>query len=148
MQPTDKYIYENVLTSKNKNFSANLSSNDTNDLFEFEKKKYLIHHVKKINKYILLIICFFFFLIIFNLQQIFFANNESLYSLSNSEKKERGKIFDRNGELIATNIDTKDFYIDTRKILIKAELKQKLQNIFPDKKENYFEDIFSKKTIH
>ena len=92
-----------------------------------------------------MIICFFFFLIIFNLQQIFFANNESLYSFSNSEKKERGKIFDRNGELIATNIDTKDFYIDTRKILNKAELKQKLQNIFPDKKENYFEDIFSKK---
>ena len=61
------------------------------------------------------------------------------------KKKERGKIFDRNGELIATNIDTKDFYIDTRKILNKAELKQKLQNIFPDKKENYFEDIFSKK---
>ena len=88
---------------------------------------------------------FFFFLIIFNLQQIFFANNESLYSFSNSEKKERGKIFDRNGELIATNIDTKDFYIDTRKILSKAELKQKLQNIFPDKKENYFEDIFFQK---
>ena len=62
MQPTDKYIYENVLTSKNKNFSTNLRFNDTNDLFEFEKKKYLIHHVKKINKYILLIICFFFFL--------------------------------------------------------------------------------------
>ena len=38
-------------------------------------------------------------------------------SFSKSIKKERGKIFDRNGELIATNIDTKDFYIDTRKIL-------------------------------
>ena len=61
MQPTDKYIYENVLPSKNKNFSTNLRFNDTNDLFEFEKKKHLIHHVKKINKYILLIICFFFF---------------------------------------------------------------------------------------
>ena len=61
MQPTDKYIYENVLPSKNKNFSTNLRFNDTNDLFEFEKKKYLIHHAKKINKYILLIILFFFF---------------------------------------------------------------------------------------
>ena len=66
-------------------------------------------------------------------------------SLSKSIKKERGKIFDRNGELIATNIDTKDFYIDTRKILNKTELKKKLQNIFPDKKKNYFDNIFSKK---
>ncbi len=145
MHPTDKYIYENVLPSKNKNFSTNFRFNATNDLFNVEKKKHLIHHAKKINKYVFLIICFFFFLIIFNLQKIFFANNESLNSFSNLEKKERGKIYDRNGELIATNIDTKDFYIDTRKILSKAELKQKLQNIFPDKKENYFEDIFSKK---
>ena len=61
MQPTDKYIYENVVPSRNKNFSTNLKFKDTNDLFELEKKKDLIQHVKKINKYILLIICFFFF---------------------------------------------------------------------------------------
>ena len=61
MQPTDKYIYENDLPSKNKNFSTNLRFNDTNDLLEVEKKKHLIHHAKKINKYILLIIYFFFF---------------------------------------------------------------------------------------
>ena len=47
MQPTDKYIYENVLTSKNKNFSTNLRFNDTNDLFEFEKKKILNSSCKK-----------------------------------------------------------------------------------------------------
>ena len=69
-------------------------------------------------------------------------------SFSKSIKKERGKIFDRNGELIATNIDTKDFYIDTRKILNKTELKKNFKIFFPNKKENYFEDIFSKKTIH
>ena len=39
MQPTDKYIYENVVPSKNKNFSTNLKFNDTNDLFEVRKKK-------------------------------------------------------------------------------------------------------------
>ena len=61
MQPTDKYIYENVVPSKNKNFSTNLKFNDTNDLFELEKKKSLIHHVKKINKYILTVVLFFFF---------------------------------------------------------------------------------------
>ena len=145
MQPTDKYIYENVVPSKNKNFTTNLRFNDQNDLFEFEKKKDLIQHTKIVNKYILAIILFFFFLIIFSLQKIFFTNNENINSFSKSVQKERGKIFDRNGELIATNIDTKDFYIDTKKILNKTKLKRKLENIFPYKKENYFEDIFSKK---
>jgi len=60
MQPTDKYIYENVVPSKSKIFSTNLKFKDTNDLFELEKKRDLIHHAKKINKYILTIILFFF----------------------------------------------------------------------------------------
>ena len=145
MQPTDKYIYENVVHSKNKTFSSNLSFNDANDLYELEKKRNLIQHAKKINKCILTIILFFFCLIMFNFQKIFFASKNSHYTFSKSIKKERGKIFDRNGELIATNIDTKDFYIDTKKILNKTELKKNLQNIFPYKKENYFENIFSKK---
>ena len=144
MQPTDKYIYENVVPSRSNSFSTNLKFRDTNDLFELEKKRDLIHHAKKINKYILTIILFFFCLIIFNLQKIFFVSNEGFNSFSKSIKKERGKIFDRNGELIATNIDTKDFYIDTKKILDKNDLKKKLQNIFPYKKENYFENIFKK----
>ncbi len=145
MQPTDKYIYENVVPSKDNNFSTNSRLHNSNDLFRFRNKKSLIEHVKIINKYTLTVVLFFFFLIIFNLQKIFFASNESLNSFSESIQKERGKIFDRNGELIATNIDTKDFYIDTRKILNKTELKKKLQNIFPDKKENYFDNIFLKK---
>ena len=145
MQPTDKYIYENVVPSKDNNFSTNSGLHNSNDLFRFRNKKSLIEHVKIINKYTLTVVLFFFFLIIFNLQKIFFASNESLNSFSESIQKERGKIFDRNGELIATNIDTKDFYIDTRKILNKTELKKKLQNIFPDKKENYFDNIFLKK---
>ena len=61
MQPTDKYIYENVVPSKNKNFSTNLRFNDNNDLFEFEKKKDLIQHTRIVNKYILAVILFFFF---------------------------------------------------------------------------------------
>jgi len=145
MQPTDKYIYENVVPSKSKIFSTNLKFKDTNDLFELEKKRDLVHHAKKINKYILKIVLFFFCLIIFNLQKIVFVSNESFNSFSKSIKKERGKIFDRNGELIATNIDTKDFYMDTKRILDKNDLKKKLQDIFPYKKENYFENIFKKK---
>ncbi len=145
MQPPDKYIYENVVPSKDKKISRNLKFNDTNDLLELEKKKNLIKHAKQINKYILTIVLSFFCLITFNLHKIFFIDNEEINSFSKSIKKERGKIFDRNGELIATNIDTKDLYIDTRKVLNKIELKKKLQYIFPNKKKNYFEDIFSRK---
>ena len=46
---------------RNKNFSTNLRFKDTNDLFEVRKKKNLIQHAKKINKYILTIIFFFLF---------------------------------------------------------------------------------------
>ena len=60
MLPTDKYIYENTIPSKNRNFSSNLSFKDTNDLLELEKKKSLIQHTKKINKYVLIIVLFFF----------------------------------------------------------------------------------------
>ena len=61
MQPTDKYIYENVVPSKNKNFTTNLRFSDQNDLFEFEKRKDLIQHTRIVNKYILAVILFFFF---------------------------------------------------------------------------------------
>ena len=82
MQPTDKYIYENVVPSRNKNFSTNLKFKDTNDLFELEKKKDLVQHAKQINRYILIVILFFFCLIIFNLQK-FFVSNEGFNSFQN-----------------------------------------------------------------
>ena len=46
---------------------------------------------------------------------------------------DRGKILDRNGEIIATNIKPKDFYLDTRKVLDSYDLKRKLREIFPEK---------------
>ena len=50
---------------------------------------------------------------------------------------DRGRILDRNGEIIATNIKTKDLYIDTRKVLDNYDLKRKLREIFPEK-NNFF----------
>ena len=67
MQPTDKYIYENEVPSKENNFSKNSRLHNSNDLFRFRNKKSLIEHVKIINKYTLTVVVFFFFLIIFNL---------------------------------------------------------------------------------
>ena len=40
---------------------------------------------------------------------------------------DRGKILDRNGEIIATNINTEDLYIDTRKVLDNYDLKKEIK---------------------
>ena len=58
---------------------------------------------------------------------------------------DRGRILDRNGEIIATNIKTKDLYIDTRKVLDNYDLKRKLREIFPEKNNFFFDKIFNKK---
>ena len=71
MEPTDKYTYENVVPSKNKNFSTNLNFNDKNDLFELDKKKSLIEHTKKINTYTLTIVLIFFSLLVMKISILF-----------------------------------------------------------------------------
>ena len=94
---------------------------------------------------ILIIVMSFFLIILIKLQHVFFYSPD-LYNINKDFlQKNRGKIFDRNGELIATNIDTKDFYLDTRRVLDKNNLKIKLKKIFPYKNDTYFENIFSKK---
>ena len=72
-----------------------------------------------------------------------------IIQIKNLDKKnvfiDRGKILDRNGEIIATNIKTKDLYLDTRKVIDNYKLKKKLKEIFPDKNNFFFDRIFSKK---
>ena len=144
MFESDKYFFENVVPTKRKDFSTNLKLNDANDLLDNQKKMELLFFSQKVNKIIFMGIIFFFFIIIFKVQKVFFYFSES--SLTNNfSQQNRGKIFDRNGELIATNIDTKDFYLDTRKILNKEKLKEKLKEIFPNKKKSFFDEVVKKR---
>ena len=117
MQHTDKYIYENVIPTNKKNSSTNVQFKDSNDIFEYERKKIIINFSRFVNKIILFIILLFLIIIFFKLYRVFFVIPENHDSYVKLQENSRGKIFDRNGELIATNIDTKDLYLDTRKIL-------------------------------
>ena len=128
-----------------RHLSTNLKFKDQNDLIELDKKKNILNFSKLMSNVILIIVIFFFLIILVKLQHVFFYSPD-LYNINkNFLQKNRGKIFDRNGELIATNIDTKDFYLDTRRVLDKDNLKIKLKKIFPYKNDTYFENIFSKK---
>tara|TARA_B100000287_G_C20673686_1_gene794416 strand:+ start:3392 stop:5062 length:1671 start_codon:yes stop_codon:yes gene_type:complete len=144
MFESDKYFFENVIPTKRKDFSTNLKLNDSNDLLDNQKKAELLFFSRKVNKTIFMGIIFFFLIIFFKVQKVFFYFPESNLT-NNFSQQNRGKIFDRNGELIATNIDTKDFYLDTRKILDKEKLKEKLKEIFPNKKKFFFDEILEKR---
>ena len=145
MYTSDKYNFENVVPNKRRNLSTNLKFKDQNDLIELEKKEDILNFSKFISNIILMIIMCFFLIILLRLQHVFFYSPDLHNTKTGFLQKNRGKIFDRNGELIATNIDTKDFYLDTKRILNKDNLKIKLKKIFPYKNETYFENIFSKK---
>ena len=145
MYTSDKYNFENVVPNKRRHLSTNLKFKDQNDLIELDKKKNILNFSKLVSNVILIIVMSFFLIILIKLQHVFFYSPD-LYNINKDFlQKNRGKIFDRNGELIATNIDTKDFYLDTRRVLDKNNLKIKLKKIFPYKNDTYFENIFSKK---
>ncbi|MFL2679620.1 MAG: peptidoglycan D,D-transpeptidase FtsI family protein [Alphaproteobacteria bacterium] len=145
MNNSDEYIYENVSPNYKNIFSTKVHFKDSNDLLEAEKKKTLINHSLKVHKYIFSFVLLFMIIIVVNLYKVFFKNYENENIYTGSEIKNRGKIFDRNGELLATSIDTKDFYLNTRKILNKKKLENDLKEIFPNKSELYFEKILNKK---
>ncbi len=142
MEKTDKYFFENVIPHKKKIDSTKIEFKDSNDIYFEQKKNNLVFFCQNINKIVLTIIFSFFFIIFIKLFNIFFISENYLLK-KKIISQDRGKIFDRNGELLATNIDTKDFYIDTRKILEKERIKSKLKQIFP-KKNLFFERVFSK----
>ena len=99
-------------------------------IFLSMREKIIINFSRFVNKIILFIILLFLIIIFFKLYRVFFVIPENHDSYVKLQENSRGKIFDRNGELIATNIDTKDLYLDTRKILNQHDLKKKDENLF------------------
>ena len=142
MEKTGKYFFENVIPHKKKINSTKIEFKDSNDIYFEQKKNNLVFFCQNINKIVLTVIFSFFFIIFAKLYNVFFISENYLLK-KKIISQDRGKIFDRNGELLATNIDTKDFYIDTRKILEKERIKSKLKEIFPEKKL-FLERVFQK----
>lgn len=141
MDKSKDIIYENVIPVK-KEKTVNVKFKDSNDIILEERKKNLISSANKKNNFFFYIVSSFYIFIIISLHNIFFIN-DNLDITKKQRISDRGKILDRNGEIIATNIETKDLYLDTRKVLDSTDLKKKLKEIFPQK-NNYFDKVFKK----
>ena len=144
MDESKKIFYENVIPSINTK-TVDIKFKDSNDLILDEKKNTEINFAKKLNNFSFLIVTSFLLFIIFSLHKIYFDSNKKKNIYKKVTPIDRGKILDRNGEIIATNINTQDLYIDTRKVLDSYDLKNKLREIFPDKNNFFFDKIFDKK---
>ena len=141
MDKSKDIIYENVIPVK-KEKTVNVKFKDSNDIILEERKKNLISSANKKNNLFFYIVSSFYIVIIISLHNIFFIN-DNLDITKKQRISDRGKILDRNGEIIATNIETKDLYLDTRKVLDSTDLKKKLKEIFPQK-NNYFDKVLKK----
>ena len=141
MDKSKDIFYENVIPVK-KEKTVNVKFKDSNDIILEERKKKLISSANNKNNLFFYIVSSFYIFIIISLHNIFFIK-DNLNITKKQRISDRGKILDRNGEIIATNIKTKDLYLDTRKILDSTDLKKKLKEIFPQK-NNYFDKVFKK----
>ncbi|MEC8265470.1 MAG: penicillin-binding protein 2 [Pseudomonadota bacterium] len=144
MDKSKKIFYENVLPAKNGK-TTNVQFKDHNDLVIEEKKRNDVNFAKKLNNFLFSCISCFFVFIIVSLYNIYFSYDTEKGWNTKNVHVDRGKILDRNGEIIATNIKTKDFYLDTRKVLDSYDLKRKLREIFPEKNNLFFDKVFNKK---
>lgn len=141
MDKSKDIFYENVIPVK-KEKTVSVKFKDSNDIILEERKKKLISSANNKNNLFFYIVSSFYIFIIISLHNIFFIK-DNLNITKKQRISDRGKILDRNGEIIATNIKTKDLYLDTRKILDSTDLKKKLKEIFPQK-NNYFDKVFKK----
>lgn len=91
---------------------------------------------------------FFFFCVVIRLVSIMLLNNQSMSDslVLPSSLIERGNIYDRNGEVLATSLVTGSAYANPQEILDVKETVEKLTSIFPDlKSKELFKKLSSKK---
>lgn len=145
MNESDKYHFENVLPNGKRLDSTKIRFNDGNDIIDTAKKESAIKYAKNINLLFFILIFVFYSHIIASLFKVSILNYKDDLAKETNNFEKRGKILDRNGEIIATTIKTKDFYLNTRKILNPKKLKENLKKIFKEKDDEFFERVFSKK---
>ena len=144
MDKSKKIFYENVIpTISNK--TVNINFKDNSDLIFEEQKNKKIQFARKLNNFFFFLVSTFLIFIMVSLYKTYFNKDPKKSFNRTNSLIDRGRILDRNGEIIATNINTKDLYIDTRKVLDNYDLKRKLRKIFPEKNNFFFDKIFNKK---
>ena len=92
--------------------------------------------------------CIYFSLFIsFNILKVTYKKEVNSSTFQVKKKINRGKILDRNNEIIATSIDTNDLYVDIKKSLDKEKLKIVLSEIFEDKESTFLKEYLTKNNI-
>ena len=144
MNNEKNFNFDNVKPNHRSFKTKNINFQDKNDLINNEKKRQKINFAKKSNLFISLLTVSFVIFISFNL--IITTTNVKTDYISRNEEvlNKRGKILDKNSEIVATSLETKDLYIDLKKSLNKRKLKESLIKIFNNKEPLFFEQIFKK----
>ncbi len=132
VKPNDKFFSSKQLLFKDK----------TDLIRNAEKEKNLIFS-KKINLFVFLLTISFASFVSFNLLKLSYKKEVSKIVSVDRFQTPRGKILDRNNEIIAASLDTKDLYIDVKNSLNKRKLEKELSDIFLEK-SSYLKKIFQK----
>ncbi|MBF91582.1 MAG: hypothetical protein CMP34_02095 [Rickettsiales bacterium] len=144
MEKGKKYLFENLRPNFKRLNTSKVNFRDDNDLLNLASKEKTLIFAKNFNLICLALTSVFFLNIFYNLFQITLNSekNRKFYSKVNIE---RGKIFDRNGTLIATNLPTFDLYLNTKKLINRKIVKGEIEKIFKNKKSSFINYAFSKK---
>ena len=140
MSDKKNYFFENIRPSFNKLKTSKIKFKDSNDIINSDKNDQIVLFAKNLNCILLIFTSLFFFYIFFKVYYLT-INFESTANSIKEVKLKRGKIFDRNGILLATNLPTYDLYLNTRKLINEAKMKVKSKDFF---KALIFKFVFSK----
>ena len=125
-------VYDNIFPRSIGKESKKINFHDSNDLILNSQKEEIKKFAKKTNLFFFFISLAFLIFILINLLKIS-LNKFDLNHIYTKIDISRGEILDRNGEVLATSIKTKDLYINSKNILDKGKLLMKLKEIFPNK---------------
>ena len=125
-------IFDNIFPKNIGKGSKQIYFHDSNDLILNSQKEEMKKFSKKVNLLFFIISLAFLIFILINLIKIT-LNETNLDQRYTKTDVTRGEILDRNGEVLATSLKTKDLYINFKHILDKEELFKKLTKMFPNK---------------
>ena len=148
MKNLRKLNFDNVLpkTIKQNIFNTKkIRIKNHNEILRTGNTQGIIESGKNIVFFFFLLNNLIFLIIIFNL-----VNNLDIKQVINNKeiqvvnKPLRGKILDRNEEIISASILMQDLYIDPKRIIDEKLTRKRLQLIFPKKNKVFFEKVFEK----
>ena len=149
MNTKDKYNFENIRPSSvftKINFKVKIA-NDFNIIKASRLNRTLSLGKPRLVMLSVGIYIFFLFLSfnIFNIS----VNQKKINYVNNSKSEiiNRGKILDRNKNIISATIPTFDLYLDTKKIINIDNARKEIIKIYPEK-EKFLENIFKKKNTY